>query len=207
MAAVTEYPYKSAHLFYRPIESPQDDEFFHALQADAFSQDTSSPSLLMPMTRARSTEIRTEYQQAFISLIICLPTTDENLALAGGVYKKEDLLKPSLVRDEPFDQGIPVGAIYLGRASGMHRIHDNKASIGLDIAPKFQRRGYGREALNWILDWGFTHANLHRIQLRVLGWNPHALRLYQSVGFKLESHEKESNWHNGQYCDDYGLGE
>lgn len=205
--ALNKHPFRSTCLSFRAIES-SDHEFFHALQTDPLSQGNVSPSLLAPLSLEMTTQAQKVFQTSLLGVLVCLPTTDENLALAGeGVYKKEDLLKRSLIRDELFDRGIPIGALSMVRDFPNQRhSHNRKGAISIHIAPKYQRKGYGREALEWALDWGFTHAHLHRIAINVFGWNDGALRLYQSIGFRLESRQKESWWHNGQWHDDLGLG-
>ena len=121
--------------------------------------------------------------------------------------KKKAKNKPthSRVRDGLDDPGIPVGTMTLEHQFEKLAFHRN-ADLGIDIAPRYQRRGFGREALEWMLEWAFTHAGLHRVGIRVLGWNEGAKRLYESVGFVVESREREKFWHKGRWWDDFGLG-
>ena len=213
MSSLENNPFRSQRLFYRAIESPSDDDFFHALQADPPSFVNSTPSLVAPASRKYTQNTREHFQEALLGVIICLPTNPENRALAGLQEKEpEDPKKPdppqSMVRAEPEDKGIPIGALELTPQHGMgpRYMHHRCADIGIDIAPKYQRRGYGGEALQWCLQWGFMHAGLHRIGIRVLGWNEGAFRLYQRVGFVVESRERERWWSNGRWWDDIGLG-
>jgi len=47
-------------------------------------------------------------------------------------------------------------------------------------------KGYGKESLNLLLNYGFSVMKLHRIQLNVLEFNVPAIKLYESAGFKRE---------------------
>lgn len=51
--------------------------------------------------------------------------------------------------------------------------------------------GYGREALELILDFGFNELNFHRIQLNVLAYNSSAIALYERAGFIKEGTYRE----------------
>ncbi|KAI4151820.1 MAG: hypothetical protein LQ340_003264 [Diploschistes diacapsis] len=219
-------PFHSTCLLYRAIESPEDDAFFHALQDDPLTFMSSTPSLAAPVSRRISSRIRETFEEkALLGVLICLPTTPENLALAGldaeppsssttnsagdDKDKKNDnkTTFPSLVRPGLHDRGIPIGAMCLNPPHGAGAgAHHRSADVAIDIAPKYQNRGYGSEAIRWILEWGFMHAGLHRIGIRVLGWNEGALRLYQRLGFVLESRERQAWWSRGRWWDDLGLG-
>ena len=206
-------PFRSRRLIFRSIESPGDDDFFHALQADPVSFMNSTPSLVAPASHKYTQNTREHYQEkSLLGVLICLPSTPENRALAGLPEKEpEDTKKPSppqsMIRVEQQDKGIPIGAMALASPqSGPRYMHHRCADIGIDIAPKYQRRGYGEEALQWCLGWGFEYAGLHRIGIRVLGWNEGAFRLYQRIGFVVESRERERWWSNGRWWDDIGLG-
>ena len=50
--------------------------------------------------------------------------------------------------------------------------------------PKYQRKGYGMEAIKLILDYGFSFLNLRNISLSVFEYNEPAYNLYKKVGFK-----------------------
>ena len=216
-------PFRSARLFYRAIDSPEDEDFFHALSSDPLTFAGSTPALLVPPSRKSTTAMRElALEGSLLLVIICLPTTPENLALAGLDIKAEakdgdetekdkktpkSTTSPSLVRHGLHDRGIPVGSVALRMQPGGERyVHHRCADVGIDIAPKFQNKGYGSEAIKWILEWGFKQACLHRIGIRTLGWNEGALRLYQRLGFVLESRERERWWQHGRWWDDLGLG-
>ncbi|MFA9424062.1 MAG: GNAT family N-acetyltransferase [Sedimentibacter sp.] len=67
-------------------------------------------------------------------------------------------------------------------------IKENKvATLFIGIGSKnFRGKGYGSEAMNILLDYGFNDRNFYRIQLNVLEFNESAISLYEKHGFKKE---------------------
>ena len=49
---------------------------------------------------------------------------------------------------------------------------------------KHQRKGYGTEAVNLLLDYGFSFLNFRNISLNVFEYNEAAYNLYKKIGFK-----------------------
>lgn len=59
------------------------------------------------------------------------------------------------------------------------------AEMGIMLGnPKYQRKGYGMEAINLLLDYGFSFLNLRNISLNVFEYNEAAYNLYKKAGFK-----------------------
>ena len=73
--------------------------------------------------------------------------------------------------------------------------------IGLSLAEEFRGQGYGGEAINWVLDWAFQHAGLHRIGLSAFSYNHNALKLYRKLGFVEEGREREAVFQNRAWHD------
>lgn len=69
--------------------------------------------------------------------------------------------------------------------------HRRTGTIGLSIASGFQNKGYGREAINWITDWGFRHAGLHTVRIETYSFNERAAYLYQDMGFVLDGRKRD----------------
>jgi RimJ/RimL family protein N-acetyltransferase len=97
------------------------------------------------------------------------------------------------------DEEKIIGYIFLARILKSHRI---AREFGIVIGDKtFWGCGYGSEATKLILDYGFHHLKLHRIQLIVLDFNERALHLYRKLGFIEEGIQRETRivddkWHN-----------
>ena len=96
-----------------------------------------------------------------------------------------------------------IGNIGLGRISIPHR----QTGLGIFIGDRgCWSKGYGTEALNLMLEYGFNQLNLHRIHLNVLSFNARAIRAYEKVGFKREGVLREHVYRNGKYHDVHYMG-
>lgn len=73
-------------------------------------------------------------------------------------------------------------------------MHHRFTEIGIDIAKPYQGKGYGSEAIEWILEWAFMAAGLHRVAIRCFAYNDGARRLCIRLGFKEESVVRERNF-------------
>lgn len=60
---------------------------------------------------------------------------------------------------------------------------------------------YGREALLGLILYTFTRLNINRLWLDVYGHNHKAIKLYESIGMKLDAIFRESYKHNKEYID------
>ncbi|WPB02935.1 uncharacterized protein RHO25_007571 [Cercospora beticola] len=99
-----------------------------------------------------------------------------------------------------------------GTSIGMLSIRDNNiengrfsrhVSLGIVIDREHWGKGYGREAVKWALNWAFRRAAMHKVSLRVCGYNANAIKLYESMGFVLEGKLRDEVWHDGRYWDYY----
>ena len=98
------------------------------------------------------------------------------------------------------DKEVTIGAIGL-MASGADTEHHRVASMGIFIATEFQNNGYGTEASQWIVDYGFRFMNLHSINLSVYSFNERAMAVYRKIGFRVEGKLRERlfldrKWHD-----------
>ncbi|HRI46794.1 MAG TPA: GNAT family protein [Ignavibacteriaceae bacterium] len=68
------------------------------------------------------------------------------------------------------------------------------------LGPKeAQGKGYGRDALNLINDYVFKTLNLQKITLEVVESNSKAIKLYESIGFKIEGKLERQFFYSGKY--------
>jgi RimJ/RimL family protein N-acetyltransferase len=82
------------------------------------------------------------------------------------------------------------------------------AWLGIGIGDREQwGKGYGREAMELVLRYGFHELNLHRIQLTVFEYNERAIALYEKLGFRREGVYREFMQRDGKRYDMllYGL--
>jgi RimJ/RimL family protein N-acetyltransferase len=84
---------------------------------------------------------------------------------------------------------------------GFERVSGN-AWVGIAIGePENWGKGYGTEAMQIILRFGFTVLNLHRVSLTVFDFNQRGIRSYQKAGFRHEGSAKGAIHRNGQRFD------
>ena len=83
----------------------------------------------------------------------------------------------------------------------------HSAEIGINLAnPDYRSKGYGGEVMSLTMRYGFEQFNLNRIYLRVMDFNPGAIRLYEKLGFEHEVREREVFFHDGNYFDQLQMG-
>lgn len=101
------------------------------------------------------------------------------------------------------DTDTHIGTIKLGPIHWIHR----RADLGIMIGDK-QRwgRGYGREALDLVLAYGFGRLNLNKITLGVYADHIAAVKLYEGLGFKIEGTLRKQLFRDGEYCDKHVMG-
>lgn len=87
---------------------------------------------------------------------------------------------------------------------GLHKINKiyRSAIFGIVIGD-FENlsRGYGTEAMEIIIEYGFNVLNLHRIDLMAHDFNRRAIDAYKKVGFIEEGRKRESFYLDGKYHD------
>ncbi|MFX1572267.1 MAG: GNAT family N-acetyltransferase [Promethearchaeota archaeon] len=80
-------------------------------------------------------------------------------------------------------------------------------TCGIVIGEKiYQGKGYGTEAMELLVNYGFITLNLNRIQLETFSFNKRALKSYQKVGFKEEGIRQQAIYVNGKYHDAIMMG-
>ncbi len=91
-----------------------------------------------------------------------------------------------------------VGTVGFNKIDNVNR----RAVLGIMIGDNEDRsKGYGTEAINLLLDFGFNYLNMHNIVLAVFADNARARRCYEKCGFKLVGREEEAIYINGKYLD------
>lgn len=66
---------------------------------------------------------------------------------------------------------------------------------------KNRGQGYGTEALNLLIGYGFEYLNLNNIMLTVYDFNADAIKLYEKCGFKVFGKRTKVMPLNGEYYD------
>jgi RimJ/RimL family protein N-acetyltransferase len=71
--------------------------------------------------------------------------------------------------------------------------------------PRFYGRGLGSEATRLIVDYAFTVAGVHRIELEVFDFNPRARHVYARAGFVHEGTKRDALRWDGEWVDCHGM--
>ena len=90
----------------------------------------------------------------------------------------------------------PIGFMGLSNISKVNKNADLFIAIGND---EYRGRGIGKEAINWLLDYGFNKLKLHKINLGVIEDNIPAVKLYKKVGFVVEGKNIEEVFYEGKF--------
>ena len=89
-------------------------------------------------------------------------------------------------------------------AIDLHEIDLTNGGAGLGIVigdPADRSQGYGGDALDALIDFGFAELRLERVWLEVYDGNPDARRLYERVGFVHEATFRNGMFRGGHYED------
>ncbi|KAH7082666.1 acyl-CoA N-acyltransferase [Paraphoma chrysanthemicola] len=213
MAPPLPHPFESARLSYRAIRAA-DTPIFNTIASDIHGyQNSSLTNISLPGESGTKEFIAALCNESkFLLSAVIWKRHDPNLS-AGEidrlVLNSKEKIKEGVEADEDIKLierwGTAIGEIHLSRLapSASHHRH---TEIGIDIIPAHQGKGYGREAIEWVLEYAFVKAGLHRVKIRSFAWNTGALRLYEKIGFKVEGREREAYWHEGRWWDGVELG-
>jgi RimJ/RimL family protein N-acetyltransferase len=122
-----------------------------------------------------------------------------------SVEKEREFLENSVKKDNEkifavvdIKTNEPVGGC------GLHGINyvNRNAEMGIFIGEKENwGKGYGEDAVNLILDFGFNVLNLNMVWLGVHNFNKRGIRCYEKCGFKHAGKFREAYFFGGEYHD------
>lgn len=79
---------------------------------------------------------------------------------------------------------------------------DQTGELGIIIGQEENRnKGYGKEAIKLILNYGFNTLNLNNVIIKVYSFNKRAINAYNKVGFKKIGTRRESTYKDGKMYD------
>jgi ribosomal-protein-alanine N-acetyltransferase len=76
-----------------------------------------------------------------------------------------------------------------------------RAEVGYLLSTKFQGRGFMKEALTAVVDYGFKNIKLHSIEAILDPNNKACVNLLEKNKFRKEAHFKEDFFYNGKFLD------
>ncbi|EGO61365.1 hypothetical protein NEUTE1DRAFT_77319 [Neurospora tetrasperma FGSC 2508] len=203
--------WRSPRLIYRAIEDNPVDR--HTLWT-FFDNDPTSIAMasLRPLNPQPLAFVQRLYEHAHtlhIRVFICLPPSDSDIvqweslilekAEKSGLTATLDVEK--LKTEFPRPGPTPIGVVTLMPPMGTEELHHRNAMIGVGIGAEWRGKGYGGEAVDWVLDYGFGRLGLHRIWLAAFEYNERACRLYRNLGFVEEGREREAVLYERKWWD------
>jgi RimJ/RimL family protein N-acetyltransferase len=96
-----------------------------------------------------------------------------------------------------------VGTCTLSELSGQHR----RAVLGYALNRAHWGQGYACEAVNRVVEFGFSALELHRLEADVDPRNAGSIKVLEGLGFQREGYQRERYFLNGEVQDAvlYGL--
>lgn len=181
-----ESAWRSKNLLYKALDEKDEDliDLVHQhLTNDPVVQALSMGDLIKPSTKKQSLEYIEKLSKCYLAVGIYLPVPDDSEVAAGDEAKSRDDAKAD-------NKPILIGYVCLSPVPPSMS-HHRCSNIAICLRGDYQNRGYGSEAINWVVDWGFRHANLHRIGIGAVSFNDRAIKLYQKLGFTIEGRQRE----------------
>ena len=97
-------------------------------------------------------------------------------------------------------ENVALGMIDLFDFDFKHR----RAGLGILVKePTDRLKGYGREALKLLINYSFTHLDLHQLYCNISEENEMSIKLFSNQGFKKIGLKKDWNFVNGSYKNEY----
>ena len=81
---------------------------------------------------------------------------------------------------------------------------NKRAGLGIVIKDEKDRdKGYGRETLQLLINYSFTHLGLHQLYCNISEENQASVKLFTKLGFKKIGLKNDWNFVNGEYKNEY----
>ncbi|KHO02137.1 Acyl-CoA N-acyltransferase [Metarhizium album ARSEF 1941] len=180
-------------------------DFLPQTEQDPVVLSLSSARALAPMGQSDLDDSLDALSKALLGVAICLrPTEQED--------EKESTEEGDKDRDKDKDKKKEkkptiIGTMCLGWGGiNSRNAHHRSAHMGIVLGKPYQNKGYGREAINWMVDWAFKHAGLHTVCMIAASYNQRGIHLYRDIGFRLEGRRREVCYFNRAWHDELDFG-
>jgi RimJ/RimL family protein N-acetyltransferase len=164
---------------------------------------------LRPLDQRDLTVIRAAYQDFDLQLTTdgdAPPLTDDQILAFWTEIISNPGLNLRYFAIEPlesaFGTGQCVGACSLQQIDMRNR--HAELSIFM-VAPEHRNQGYGSEAIQLLLVYGFEVVRLDKVYLGAYDFNEGGLRAYERVGFRYEGHLRQMLYYEGRYWDEWAM--
>ncbi|KAJ4163596.1 hypothetical protein LMH87_005316 [Akanthomyces muscarius] len=209
VAAKASNIWKSERLVYRAVE-PRDTEIQAWIQDHMINDPAmlclSTDILPRPRNLEQSNKLVLDLlAECLLGALIYLPSDSANSATTAVFAGKPATLQSEPANESPTPQsknspGTLIGFLLLRPPSPLSP-QARASSVGITLDGAYVDKGYGSEALQWLVDWGFRYANLHRIGLSVNSFNDRAVAVYKRLGFVEEGRAREAVYFDRQWYD------
>ncbi len=145
---------------------------------------------LAPITSA-SAEVYAKWDN---DLEVSIPLGDEAYTSTTVESLRNDLQSVFIKKSHIYDIVTLKDDLVIGRCMFFDiNQTDRAAKVGIVIGEKdYWNQGYGTEALQLLLEYGFQILNYHNIMLGVYSYNKRAIKCYEKVGFKVLGRRREA---------------
>jgi RimJ/RimL family protein N-acetyltransferase len=198
MVAAFAGAHRSKRLVFRAVEDNDEDKdyMWNNLFSNPVNTGLANIGIFRPASKKgfqKDFEMITT--KTLLCVLICLPPPETQPGEEEEVEEEEeaadtkkDGAKDKAEKKEP--KPTPIGFICLSK-NEMDSFR-RRTMVGLQLAEPYQNKGYGREAINWAVDWAFAWADMHRVDIGTPAFNERAAALYESMGFKPEGAVREA---------------
>lgn len=80
--------------------------------------------------------------------------------------------------------------------------HNKRAGVGITIIEEHRNKGFAGTALEIIINYLFTHLNLHQIYCNIEKDNYNSISLFKSKGFEVAGIKRDWNLRSGKWIDE-----
>lgn len=185
------FAFRSERLVYRALEDNEaDKKFAFEMENDPVCTAMGSMGVLKPVSMANFEGLMSFAKSCPHFAVACLPPLLQQEGADGDAGAR---MAPRDVRTAQLKDATPIGYVTImnfNKRDPMCR-HRN-GMLGITIMGPYQRKGFGGEMINWMLDWAFRRQNLHRVELGCWSVNTNAMQLYRSLGFVEEGRDREA---------------
>lgn len=124
---------------------------------------------------------------------------NEWLRWMGGTFAAQDGLRWGVV--------LRQSHTFIGSV-GLHNWNReaHHATLGYDVAPPYGEQGYAEEMTRQVIEFGWTHMNLNRIEADIVQGNSASMKMLQTLGFRHEGVRRQRILKGGKYYDVYLFG-
>ncbi|KAK7677703.1 hypothetical protein QCA50_019255 [Cerrena zonata] len=102
------------------------------------------------------------------------------------------------------DPDKPLGFVIVSIRS--REVKNRNGLLGICIREGYWDKGYGTEAMSFVVDYSFRALAMHRLSLEVYDINGRAIAVYERVGFVKEAVKRKNNWIEGKWRDTILMG-